>query len=311
MDIKKWITPVSHKGDPLPYAEGEYIFFKVEYNGFRDLSNSRTTEVRDRYEPAECEAVLRLPESYREQGEKTQLVIFCHGAKGTVSEKENHVGGIPACVELLKRGYAIMDVNGSHPDGLTMGNPEHIHALYKAYKHAIRHYNLTERVLIGGASMGGSTAMNFANTFPSLVIAAGLYYPRLHIDGVWVGDHYCIGTWDKVNVMHEGLSTHDRVARNFHFPGDTYCAENTVGFNPYYSRSFVNSDGQRVIIPPCPIKIWQGDADTAVDPVFVEEYVNCVRRGGGYIELHMLEGVPHTTTPTVREELGLWFDRFV
>jgi hypothetical protein len=39
-------------------------------------------------------------------------------------------------------------------------------------------------------------------------------------------------------------------------------------------------------------------------------YAEAVRRAGCYIELHLLEGVGHTTTQVMRDELTLWFDRF-
>ena len=200
---------------------------------------------------------------------------------------------------------------GSEPHGLTMGCPEHLFTIYRAYRHAVKNYNLSERVFLAGASMGGHVAMNFINTFPNIVIAAGLIYPRLNIDGVTVDGHYCIGTWDKRESRNGNPSTHDRVVEAYRFPSDEWCEENTIGFNPYRTRSFINSDGERVVIPPCPIKIWQGTSDTTVDPVMVKEFVQSVRRAGCYIELRLLEGVAHHITPVMRKELPLWFNRFV
>ncbi len=309
--MMKRMIPNSPKGIPLPEAEGEYIYFTVEFNSFRDVSDSRTTAVRDRYEKALCECVLRLPESYSATGDPTQLVLFCHGSGGRVCAADNRIGGLTQVYGLTDYGYAVLDVNGSIPSGLSMGCPEHLQALYRAYQYAVRNYNLTDRVLIGGESMGGTTALNFLNTYPSIIIAAGLYYPRLNTDGVWVGDHYCKGTWDKMGKRPDGISPHERTIENYHFPSDAWCEENTIGFNPYRTRSFINSDGERVVIPPCPIKIWQGDADTIVDPVMAEEYVRSVRRGGCYIELRMMEGLEHGFHPTMLPELALWFHRFV
>lgn len=310
MATVKRFTPKNQRGEELPQCFGEYIYFDIEFNFFRDTDGTATAELRDRYEGRACECVLRLPDSYREVGEPTQLVLFCHGAGGRVCESEGTIGGLSQTAELTSMGFAVLDVHGSIPSGLSMGSPEHLQALYRAYKYAIRHYNLTERVLIGGESMGGTTAMNFLNTYPSLVLAAGLFYPRLNIDGVTVGDHYCIGTWDKTEKRPDGISTRERVAENYRFKGGEWCEENTVGFNPYRTRSFINKEGERVLMPPCPIKIWQGDADTVVDPVMVREFVESIRRGGCYAELRMLGGVAHFSTPVMREELALWFLRF-
>ncbi len=311
MDIRKIFAPKNSAGDPIESALGEYIFFKVTYNSHREVSGSIENKIIDKYLPEECECVLRLPVGYTDDGEETPLVLFCHGAGGRVSAEEEKIGGLMDSHELVNHGFALLDVNGSTPSGLSLGCPEHILALYKAYRYAIKHYNLTEKVLIGGASMGGTTAMNFLNTYPSVVMAAGLFYPRINTDGVWVGDHYCIGTWDKTKKRPDGKSTHDRIIEIYRFPTDEWCEENTIGFNPYRTRSFINSDGERVVIPPCPIKIWQGNADTIVDPVMIKEFVSSVRRGGCYIELHMLDGVTHVAVPTMRAELALWFERFV
>lgn len=292
--------------------EREYIYFTVEFNRFRDVSDSTAHEVRDRREPAECECVLCLPEGYREDGEPTQLILSFHGAGSTVCYEDDTIGGVGYVAQCIDAGFAALDVCGAERNGLTMGCPEHLFAAYRAYRYAIRHFNLSERVLIAGASMGGHVAINFINMFPSIVLAAGLFYPRLNMDGVTVDGHYCIGTWDKDQRANENTpSTKERIVDIYRFPGNEWYEPNTVGFNPYRTRSFVGADGLRVVIPPCPIKIWQGTADTTVDPVMVQEFVRSVRRSGSYIELHMLEGVAHKISPVMREELVMWFNRFI
>ena len=206
---------------------------------------------------------------------------------------------------------AALDVCGSELHGITMGCPEHLFAMYKAYRYAIKHFNLSDRVLISGASMGGHVAMNFTNTFPSIVLAVGIFFPRLNMDSVTVDGHTCIGTWDKNVVKSMGSSIHDLIIDVYRFPTREWSERNTAGFNAYRTRSFLNSDGERVVIPPCPIKIWHGTADTTVDPMMTEEFVRSVRRSGSYIELHMMEGIEHKITPVMREEQLMWFNRFI
>ena len=312
MEIKKRIIPHSSDGTPVAgEREREFIFFKVKFNHFRDVSGSTEHAVTDREEWAECECVLCLPDSYTDDGEETPLIISCHGAGSRVSEAENLVGGLRYVPNCIDAGYAALDICGSEPNGLSMGCPEHIFALHKAYLYAIRHYNLSKRVLVAGASMGGHVAMNFAHTFPGDVLALGLIYPRLNMDGVEIDGHYCIGTWDKTKVGADGKNTRERIVDIYRFPSGEWYEPNTVGFNPYRTRSFINSDGKRVVIPPCPIKIWQGTEDKTVDPVMVEEFVNSVRRSGSYIELHKLDGATHHITQVMRDELLMWFNRFI
>lgn len=289
----------------------EYIFFEVEFNGYRDVDPPTAHEVSDKMESRTCECVLALPKSYSKRGKKTPLIISFHGAMGKVCAAENIIGGVSLVTSCVDAGYAALDVCGSEPDGFTMGCPEHMFAAFKAYKFAIENYNLSDRVLVSGGSMGGHGAMNFINTFPSIVLAAGLFYPRLNMETVEIDGHSCLGTWDKTGKNRLGFSTHEKIVSVYRFPSDEWCEENTTGFNPHRARTFIGADGKRAIIPPCPIKIWQGLADVTVDPVMVQEFVDCIHRAGCYAELHMLEGVAHKTTPVMREELVLWFNRFI
>ena len=312
MEIRKVILTRDNKGNVIEGSkEREYIFFKVKFNRFRDVSGSDEHVVLDKEEMAECECVLCLPDSYSDDGEETPLILSFHGAGSRVCEAEDMVGGVRYVSRCIDAGYAALDVCGAEPHGLTMGCPEHLFAIYKAYRYAVKHYNLSERVLVSGASMGGHTAMNFTNNFPNIVTAVGLFYPRLNMDGVTIDDHYCIGTWDKTKSREGKPSVHDHIVDIYRFPTDEWCEANTIGFNPYRTRSFINNNGERVVIPPCPIKIWQGTADTTVDPVMVREYVESVRRSGSYIELRMLEGVTHSISDVMRDELVMWFNRFV
>lgn len=291
---------------------GKTIFFEIKFNTFFDMGGSCINEVIDKEEWQTCECVLCLPESYTDDGAETPLVLSCHGAGGVVSKELGKMGGISCAAECQKQGYAVLDVCGAKPHGITMGCPEHIFALYKAYLYATEHYNLSKRVLVAGASMGGQTAINFAQTFPSIVLAVGLFYPRLNIDGVTIDGHYCIGTWDKTKMNpNAGRTTRELVADNFRFPENEWCEENLVGFHSYKTRSVIGADGKRAVLFPCPIKVWQGLEDTVVDPVMAKEFVDSIRRAGCYAQIRFIEGVDHSINSVMRTELAMWFNRFV
>ena len=311
MEIRKTFRPISHKWTPLGAdTEREYIYFTVEYNHYRDVSDSIANEVRDRVDVRECECVLALPDSYTEYGEETPLIISFHGSGSRVCEKDNMIGGLSFVTQCVNAGYAALDVNGSEDHGRTLGCFEHLMAAYRAYRYVTKKFNLSRQVLVAGGSMGGQSAFNFIGMFPNIVTAAGIFFPRLNMDTVDVDGHSCLGTWDKLQKQDLGTCPRERIAITHRFPSDEWCEQNTIGFNPHKIRSFINSDGERVVIPPCPIKIWHGTADKTIDYMMSVEYARAVRRAGCYIELHLLEGVGHATSPVMREELVMWFDRF-
>ena len=145
----------------------------------------------------------------------------------------------------------------------------------------------------------------------SISVALGLYYPRLNIKSFENEDgHFCLGTWDKITPNSEGKTAREQVAQYFHMDGGEWNGERVIGFEPYNNRSFTNEKGEKVVMPPCPIKIWHGTADTVVDPEISKEYIKAVRRGGCYAELRIIEGIGHKTIDSMRTELRMWFDRF-
>ena len=117
--------------------------------------------------------------------------------------------------------------------------------------------------------------------------------------------------YDKTEKKANSQSTRDKIIDIFRFPENEWCEENTIGSNPYKLRSFIGADGKRVVIPPCPIKIWQGTADKVTDPVMAAEFISSIHRSGSYAEIHLLDGVGHNVTEVMKEEQLFWFNRFI
>ena len=95
MENKEKMLPNSSNGTPMSAEhERRYIYFKVKFNKFREVSESAENAVLDREELDECECVLCLPDSYTDDGEETQLILSFHGAGSTVCEAERKIGGV-------------------------------------------------------------------------------------------------------------------------------------------------------------------------------------------------------------------------
>ena len=92
-------------------VEREYIFFKVKFNHFRDVSGTIEHAVVDREDMKECECVLCLPDSYSHDGEETPLILSFHGAGGRVCEADDKIGGVDYVSRCIDSGYAALDVS--------------------------------------------------------------------------------------------------------------------------------------------------------------------------------------------------------
>lgn len=160
---------------------GEYEFFDVEVErpmafGGNDVNTTSMT----------VESVLRLPDNYKIYGEKTQLILMCHGASGYIdktTETWYNSYWKTFCNEMLNAGYALFDVNvlpNSVGDkcGYCAGSPLAVNVAKKAYDYIIENYNIKEKILVHGTSMGGVLASAFVNAYPNLVIAQSSFAGR-------------------------------------------------------------------------------------------------------------------------------------
>ena len=78
------VVPRDSQGNPYPdNKERNLVYFNVRYNHHRDLCQDTSREVADREEWAECRAVLCLPDSYKETGEKMLVTQY----EGSVIEE--------------------------------------------------------------------------------------------------------------------------------------------------------------------------------------------------------------------------------
>ena len=96
-----------------PYA-GTIHRFTVEVNcaPMYIPEDNLGPEFADTYEPYTDYGVLVFPDSYKDKGKKTRLVISAHGGGGTVSADSSQAEFQSISRYLVANGYAVMDVNG-------------------------------------------------------------------------------------------------------------------------------------------------------------------------------------------------------
>lgn len=132
--------------------------------------------------------VLMLPDSYSEDGTPTRLIIFCHGAGGSVAHKYSQTEEQELAKYLVANGYAVVDVNGL-PDGYgekynvdllnNVGTPIALQSYVKAYRYCMENYNFYKEVGVHGGSMGGISSTNLVLSGQIPVLAQTAFCPVL------------------------------------------------------------------------------------------------------------------------------------
>lgn len=269
--------------------------------------------------------VLRLPESYKDKGEATPLIIFCHGSAVHYDGNSSIIASSSglAIDYLLAEGYAIMDVDGNLlSDQYThCGSPMGIQAYVNGLNWVQKRYNVTKKVYLAGHSLGGMTAGILANVgeaFP--VNALCLVAPATSL----------------LMMMQLVPSAKDAYADYFGLPsprpswtitrGDLSAEEKTYMFANFgkwaytsllwrngtdmdfedlsaLDNKFINAPSstenlfyanKHSIAPKIPTKIFQGSFDTSCYPQWSRIYADMVLRSGGMIEYRLMDGVSHS-----------------
>ena len=129
--------------------------------------DNETSNVQDAPNYLVDYGVICLPETYRNVGAATRLIIYCHGSAVNYTDSDaprfNSTDLEPDY--WLAEGYAVMDVEGNPFNNTDVhGNiPQSIDCYISAYKWAIEHYNLRrDGIFLGGRSLGSRTALGLA-----------------------------------------------------------------------------------------------------------------------------------------------------
>lgn len=162
--------------------------FSVTVNCFLPDDCAAGAGVQDHCENYEDHGFIILPDSYSDDGEKTRLVISCHGAGGTVSTDDSQIEHQALTHYLAANGYAVMDVNGlpfeyAEKYGIdirnNIGSPIAVRSYVKAYHYCMDNFNLKPDVFVHGASMGGISSANLVLSGCIPVIAHSAFSPVL------------------------------------------------------------------------------------------------------------------------------------
>ena len=135
---------------------------------------------------------IYLPTSYLPMGDKTRLIIHCHGASqnyndGSIFPKTSSLVTIDY---LLAKGYAVLDVNGlpgTHSFyATTIGNPIAYRSYVKAYEWAVNNFNLYKEIFVVGISAGSIPALQISQIGTIPVLACVTYCGIMDFTRGWM-----------------------------------------------------------------------------------------------------------------------------
>lgn len=245
---------------------------------------------------------LMLPESYRETGEATRLVINCHGAGGTVTTDDSQVEHQALTQYLVANGYAVMDVNGL-PARLAeeaeidirnnIGSPIATQCYVNAYRYCMDHFNLKPEVFVHGGSMGGISSTNLVLSGAIPVIAHSAFCPVLD-------------SYEEI-FLHPWSDGLPKIAL-----GKLYGLDTDANGNYIYDAAKIGpgnpASNPKAAHYPVPVKFWQCEDDEVVSFLVTRRFVEMVARNGGNASLRAFPHgghEPQLVGPAVKNPSGL------
>lgn len=148
-----------------------------------------TTNVQDSEDNKLDHGYIILPTNYSNVGEKTRLVIICHGVGASYSDYiSDTITPFDVIDVFVNMGYAVMDMYGM-PTGVVADNNEvHYGAPFvlrsykKGYDYVMQNYNLKEDgVFVVGVSMGGLSSFEIVQSGIFPVIAQVGFCPCIDL----------------------------------------------------------------------------------------------------------------------------------
>ena len=279
-----------------PVSGYENFSVSVNYSDYTSNGNDGVSSYVDY-------GVIGLPDTYRNTGTPTQLIILCGGSGERIGSNTNPLSynGWPY---YLAKGYAVMDMNGVSTawasakgvpnTGLHYCNKFLLESYSKGYEYVTKKYNVTKSVFIAGISMGGGAAALITQSNIIPVIANAFFCPAL---SVYKQDY--MSPWGGTNQQITIAGQWDFPDWATTTPSQAYFLENiekikgfdnllirTIGDHQTANANFgneaeANAYNSMQKAYPVPIKIWHCENDALVPFRYSQFMVNMIKNGGG------------------------------
>ena len=312
---------------------GEFIRFTVKVNN--TWSHTTETDTAD-YEGGEEHdhlCILTLPESYKTNGAKTPLIMYCHGASCGITANswygngtgEGTAGNFLSMVRAFTaQGYAIFDVNNTRQVSrgfYDWGCLPLMSAYIKAWEYIKEKYNVSDKLYLLSASMGTPVALNMMKWYKGDILASLILAPRpVSGNGRW-SSTYEVSSDKKIKeiLVSWGFEP-DSILEDetYVLPSkeSVFTAEVDAKLRGFYHyENMMTIDGTDYIFekfPPTKVMVGTSDTDFLTE---VREYFSALQNFGNYINYREVAGQSHGEMCTLvngdlRSEGLAWFERF-
>ena len=275
---------------------------------------------------------VMFPNSYTIDGKPTQVIAMLHGANGYVTptvmgyDVEKWINWRN---RYLSEGFAVLEINGwgiseeSDAKSTHWGCPAAQETLDKAFESLKANYNVCDKIMLHGTSMGGAASWAYALTHPNKVLAIGLFSPAALS---WLfkyenGLVTFLTSWQYADINeaiaedYQRIVGHDPILASSRYKDGLLTPIETLYMHDVVA-TYGDSDeyvlvGQSLDFP---VRIWHGTADPTVPIALSQAIVAAYRRGGQMVTLRSCPGLDHAIctggTQYVIDEAIEYFKRY-
>ncbi len=309
---------------------GEFIRFTVKDNHRWTSNDSTTSDDAESSDEVDHLCILTLPTTYTPYGEKTPLIMYCHGASCGITNttwygNSTGEGDSANFLAMIRRftaeGYAVFDVDNTRhvSSGFNdWGSLPLMSAYVKAWEYITKNYNVQDDLYLLSASMGTPVALNMMKWYKGRIKTAMILAPRpFGVKGRW--DSEVTDARIKEFLVAWGFADDEILTDDTYVvpaKEDVFTAAVDAKYRGFYHyENMVEISGTNYVFekfPPVKVMVGLNDPSFLTE---VREYFSALQNFGNYINYREVAGKSHGAMCTLvggelLDEGVAWFARF-
>ena len=310
LPLKPKLYSINRKNKSSVVAEQLYYYVTKVSSNILENVDGNASKIEDNI--VDSAWGIKFPKSYSSNGIKTQIIAMLHGSTGVVTPEilgYNNNGWKNWQKLYLDAGYAVMDVNGygislqNDQKSQHWGNPASVQTLKNAFEHLKSVFNVKDKLILQGSSMGGLLSISYALTYPNDVLCVGNFSPatlcrmaKLEEGGGSYAESTAIawGYETAQQIIDDKLSKfvgYDLLLKALFVKNGQI---QDIDWGDFDCDSYFDDDSTKIISRfNIPYRIWVGENDNLVPPSLVKMIIKALRNGGCNATYRIYNGVGH------------------